>query len=34
MKKEDNAKLTVDEILEEIENSGMDVPKVQCSICG
>ena len=34
MKKEDNTKLTVDEILEEIENSGMDVPKVQCSICG
>ena len=34
MKKEDNTKLTVDEILEEIENAGLDTPKMQCSICG
>lgn len=34
MKKEDNSKVSVDEILEEIENAGLDVPKVQCSICG
>lgn len=26
--------IDVDEILEEIENAGLDIPKVQCSICG
>lgn len=34
MKKECNAKVSVDEILEEIETAGLDVPKMQCSICG
>lgn len=34
MKKEDNTKVSVDEILEEIENAGLDIPKMQCSICG
>lgn len=34
MKKEGNTTVFVDEILEEIENAGLDIPKMQCSICG
>lgn len=34
MKKEGNTTVSVDEILEEIENAGLDIPKMQCSICG
>lgn len=34
MKKEGNTKVSVDEILEEIENADLDIPKMRCSICG
>ena len=34
MKKEGNTTVSVDEILEEIENAGLDTPKIKCCICG
>lgn len=34
MKKEGNTKVSVDEILEEIEPAGLDNPKIKCCICG
>lgn len=34
MKKEDNTSAEVEELLREIKNSDLDVPKMRCSICG